>query len=385
MKKNILILACISTCLSLYAQDETVNGNLDVTGNIGIGIANPTEKLHINTGINEVKTYLHGAEITTKTTGGWARGFRVRNETKNQNVAFGGYNGMAYIATDFDVNQDASGYLSIKLAVKPDGKIGIGTNTPSAKLSILSNDSRFITLEREGAAKKGHIGYGFAGGGGIYLGTEDTPYSLYIQQNGDMGIGTYNPSTKLSILSNESRFITLEREGVSKKGYIGFGANNGGSIYLGTDESQYSLYVQQNGDIGIGTYNPDEKLSVNGKIKTKEVIVSLTGWSDFVFKKSYNLPTLEEVENHINTKGHLKDIPSEAEVLKNGIEVGEMNSKLLQKIEELTLYTIEQEKEINAQKEELANLKELKKVVNKQESEIKKLTELVNQLVSDKQ
>jgi hypothetical protein len=85
---------------------------------------------------------------------------------------------------------------------------------------------------------------------------------------------------------------------------------------------------------------------VNGKIHTKEVKVDLIGWSDFVFENNYNLPTLKEVENHIKEKGHLKDIPSAKEVAENGIFLGEMDSKLLQKIEELTLYTIAQEKKI---------------------------------------
>jgi hypothetical protein len=63
-------------------------------------------------------------------------------------------------------------------------------------------------------------------------------------------------------------------------------------------------------------------------------------WSDFVFKKDYNLPTLAEVEKHIREKGNLENIPGEKEVLENGISLGEMNAKLLQKIEELTLYSI---------------------------------------------
>lgn len=108
------------------------------------------------------------------------------------------------------------------------------------------------------------------------------------------------------------------------------------------------LFVDKYGNVGIGTTNPDSKLAVNGKIHTKEVKVDLIGWSDFVFKNGYNLPTLKEVENHIKEKGHLKDIPSAKEVEKNGIYLGEMDSKLLQKIEELTLYTIEQEKRLNS-------------------------------------
>ncbi|TPG36289.1 hypothetical protein [Flavobacterium pectinovorum] len=103
------------------------------------------------------------------------------------------------------------------------------------------------------------------------------------------------------------------------------------------------------GNVGIGITNPTNKLDVKGTIHSQEVKVDMNNWSDFVFKKEYNLPTLEEVENHIAEKGHLENIPSEEEVLKNGINLGEMNAKLLQKIEELTLYAIEQSKRNNKQ------------------------------------
>ena len=106
------------------------------------------------------------------------------------------------------------------------------------------------------------------------------------------------------------------------------------------------MVLNSNGSLGIGTtITGNHKLAVEGSIGAREIKVQATGWSDFVFKKEYTLPTLEEVEKHINEKGHLQDIPSEEDVLKNGINLGEMNSKLLQKIEELTLYMIEMKKE----------------------------------------
>ena len=114
--------------------------------------------------------------------------------------------------------------------------------------------------------------------------------------------------------------------------------------------------IMDNGNIGIGKAYPKNKLEVNGTIRSKEIIVELKEWSDFVFKKVYKLPTLAEVEKHINEKGHLENIPSEAEVLKNGISLGEMNAKLLQKIEELTLYMIEMKKENIEMKDRLLKL-----------------------------
>lgn len=119
-----------------------------------------------------------------------------------------------------------------------------------------------------------------------------------------------------------------------------------------------------NGNVGIGTASTDFRLAVNGTIHSKEVKVDMIGWPDYVFKKEYDLQKLSEVEKHIKEKGHLVNIPSEEEVLKNGIQLGEMNAKLLQKIEELTLYLIDQNKSIEnlvkenkIQSEEILNLK----------------------------
>ncbi|MNX62475.1 hypothetical protein D3C86_934370 [compost metagenome] len=113
--------------------------------------------------------------------------------------------------------------------------------------------------------------------------------------------------------------------------------------------------------MGIGTISPDSRLAVNGTIHSKEVKVDMLGWPDFVFKKEYNLPTLEEVEKHIIEKGHLENIPSEEEVIKSGINLGEMDAKLLQKIEELTLYMIEMKKDIADLRKENIALKTKKK------------------------
>lgn len=101
------------------------------------------------------------------------------------------------------------------------------------------------------------------------------------------------------------------------------------------------------GVVGIGT-NPNSnfQLSVNGDIRAKEVVVQ-SGWSDFVFDEGYPLPTLEEVERYIKENGHLKDIPPAAYVQENGVGLAEINTLLLQKIEELTLYIIEMDKRID--------------------------------------
>lgn len=111
------------------------------------------------------------------------------------------------------------------------------------------------------------------------------------------------------------------------------------------------------GNVGIGTVNPTAKLSVNGKIMAQEVQVTTSGWADYVFKPNYSLMSLRDLEAFILKNQHLPEIPSEKEVEANGISIGEMNTKLLQKIEALTLYVIETHKQVEKIKEELEEVK----------------------------
>ncbi|KXX71229.1 hypothetical protein AVL50_09235 [Flammeovirga sp. SJP92] len=112
------------------------------------------------------------------------------------------------------------------------------------------------------------------------------------------------------------------------------------------------------GNVGIGTASPDSKLTVKGKIHAQEVKVTVDAGSvpDYVFSEKYNLISLEELEKYINHNSHLPEVKSAKELGAKGLHLAEMNLLLLKKIEELTLYTIEQEKQIN-------ELKELKKEV----------------------
>jgi len=210
--------------------------------------------------------------------------------------------------------------------------------------------------------------------------------------NGNVGIGTTNPNSRLDLGSGYgtkgAKLLVYnddtasELSGTKMGFYIdNFTSNNLNLVFpeainypglftitakntSGTLLKPYFAIAGLTGNVGIGTIDPQNKLDVNGTIHSKEVKVDMNGWPDYVFKKDYNLPTLIEVENHIKEKGHLENIPSEQEVLKNGIDLGEMNAKLLQKIEELTLYMIEQNKNIDSlmkenkiQNEEITNLK----------------------------
>lgn len=103
------------------------------------------------------------------------------------------------------------------------------------------------------------------------------------------------------------------------------------------------LLVKYNssGNVGIGTTTPQERLSVNGNIRAKEVKVETANWPDYVFKEGYDLMPLAELETHIQTHGHLPGIPSAKEAEADGVGLAEMNRKLLEKVEELTLHIIE--------------------------------------------
>ena len=163
--------------------------------------------------------------------------------------------------------------------------------------------------------------------------------------------------------SNESDnpLIQIRQDGGQLGVNIGYSEENfGGNIfgigtrYSGQENWDAFTINTSNGNVGIGTKNAGSwKLAVNGNIRAKEIKVE-TGWADYVFKDNYDLPTLEEVERYIQEKGHLINMPSAEEVAANGIELGRMNKLLLEKIEELTLYTLKQQENLKNQRTELA-------------------------------
>lgn len=139
------------------------------------------------------------------------------------------------------------------------------------------------------------------------------------------------------------------------------------------------LFNTEKVTIGTDQYDNDSNfiLYVKKGIKAQQIKVetpAANGWADYVFKKGYQLRSLEEVEKHISEKGHLPNIPSAQEVEKEGINLGEMDAKLLEKIEELTLYSIQQNKQ----------LQEDRKILTSQSEEIKELKAQVQQLLSTK-
>lgn len=119
------------------------------------------------------------------------------------------------------------------------------------------------------------------------------------------------------------------------------------SLMIGPSDSA-KVTILSNGNVGVGTTSPGTyKLAVNGTLRAKQVIID-TGWSDYVFDPDYRLAPLAEVEKQIKAERHLPGIPSASDVAAKGISVGEMQARLLAKIEELTLHQIEQEKRLVA-------------------------------------
>ncbi len=121
---------------------------------------------------------------------------------------------------------------------------------------------------------------------------------------------------------------------------------SGSSIWQSTNDDVY--YANPDGRVGIGTSNLSAALTVNGHIHTKEVRVYTDAGADFVFDENYDLPNIDELEAFITKNKHLPDIPSEKEMIEEGLHLGEMDIKLLQKVEELTLYIISMNKKLDA-------------------------------------
>lgn len=256
------------------------------------------------------------------------------------------------------------------------GYVGIGTSTPTERLEVQNGNIKWANSHLTGDQ-----------GGGIQLkadGLNKTPYISFENTENQHNIiiipnnkrksltllgGLLEPQQGIQFVTSESgtgynvKMVSLDQgNGVTGLNML--------SKHGNSNEWITSLYIRSsidntNGYIGIGTTNPDEKLTVKGKIHAEEIIVDLAVPADYVFQKyftgksdlkaDYEFPKLEEIEKFVKENNHLPGVPSAKEIQENGLKVGEMNNLLLQKIEEITLLLIEQQKEI----------KELKETINK--------------------
>lgn len=192
----------------------------------------------------------------------------------------------------------------------------------------------------------------------------------YVYYNdGNVGIGTATPSAKLHLWGTNP---TLRFEANTSNGIISSDAflifrmddnNDTSNTYTAFQDytGQFLMKIRDDGNIGIGTDNPTRKLSVNGTVLAKEVIVSTASgyWPDYVFEEGYKLMPLKEVENFIKTNGHLPNVPPASEIQESGQSLGEIQIKQMEKIEELTLHLIEKDRQITELQDRLTKLENL--------------------------
>ncbi|MFW0736592.1 tail fiber protein [Flavobacterium sp. T12S277] len=296
-------------------------------GNVGVGVLNPTSKFQVsnsfNTDTNEVVASFTRA---------------VGNTGGSSIVRFGYHN-----TCDLEVN---SGYTAVGYR--------------------FGNYMDFNIVNNHTGGQHGGINF-----------ATNSSIKMAINVNGDVGIGTTTPSNLqgwgkvLDVAGTDhSKILATSTSGLYRVGIFSHNESwYGGGGFVGT-ESNHPLHfitnynakmsILTNGNVGIGTTKPDSKLTVAGNIHAQEVKVTVNAGvvPDYVFANDYKLKSLEEVEAYIKQNKHLPEIPSASDVEKNGLMLAEMNLSLLKKIEEMTLYMIEQNKKIEKQNEKIRVLEE---------------------------
>lgn len=282
-----------------------------------------------------------------------------------------------YCGKDVAINANPAKAGNVTMTSATMGMVGIGT-TPATKLDVNGQ----ITMRT--GAQDGFIPVSDATGKMTWTDPQlITSQSLLWQENssdiyynsGNVGIGTSTPQAKLdvygSMRTNYSPiFLTSDDyhglkwfdtyAGSTIDGPVLFGYG-GGSLATNTGGITKNILIwKEDGSVGIGTdKTAGFKLSVEGKIRAREIEVNADMWADYVFAKDYNLMPLEDLEKFIKTKNHLPNIPTAKEVAENGLNLGEMQIKQMEKIEELTLYLLEIKKQLNMVQEENKELKQL--------------------------
>ncbi|MBX7108907.1 MAG: hypothetical protein K1X61_09690 [Chitinophagales bacterium] len=360
---------------------------IDYDGKTGIGTSLPTAKLHVNTDFAG-DAFLVGPESGTPrfvVDGTGRSGFNVAdpNARVHINSDAGEDAFRAQVNNTTKLLVSSTGGVSVGSASTPPvnglyvaGSIGLGTTAPAVKLHINGTDevlrldgtNPYIQLFNNAVAKSylqqngddlrlGTVG---SNSGGKVQFTAGSSTVMTLKSNGKVGIGTTTPSALLH-LKGSNELMRLD----GTDGYIDFYnssaqkafiqcsgnnlkiASNSGNIIFGNNVTGDQLFILSDGRIGMGTSTPKTgyKLSVEGKVACRELKVETASWPDYVFESDYHLLPLHELERFITNNNHLPGIPSAEEVQADGLSVGEMQHKMMQKIEELTLYVIDLQKQ----------------------------------------
>ncbi len=309
-------------------------GSSSQSGRVGIGTSNPSVKLDVGGATAAMLGSLSQATTFTGLSGS-AWGGIVLGSGINGNSPFvaASRNGAGTALSLYLMTADTA-----RMKVTDTGYVGIGNNSPAQMLhvaGVIRSDDGFqvdgSTVIDNGAGW--HRSYGATG-----------------WYNGTYGGGWYmSDSTWIRTYGNKSIYHntgTMRTDGTFQVGSSGSTLNvaNGGTFAYRTNV----LFANTSGAVGIGTTNPGTyKLAVNGAVRAKEVVVD-SNWSDFVFDDDYALPSLDTVAAQIREHKHLPGVPSAAEIQQRGLSVGESQTMIMRKVEELTLYLLQLKKENQA-------------------------------------